>query len=469
METCPYCQQVFTSITSRHKAICEGWPKASPPEPCLCGHVSTSRTQQKRHQSACDTWKARDKKAVYNDRKKATSLARYGVEDGAQAPEVVARRRATTLARYGAENPFSKEASTFQKVQDSLEGKRPVLKGADNPFSREEVKEKLRETMVEKYGAANPQQVPEIRARSRATNLERYGGELLGSPTLRAKADKTNLARYGTTEPSRTPEVIERIRQTNLARYGVNWTNQDPDTRRLQLETMHANYGSHYFASEEGKRDVRAALMERYGVEFPAQIEGNWEKTVAVFREKYGVDHPLQSEVFLEALRNTCRERYGNDYFLWSESHRSENIAKYGVDHPMKNREYARKHLERMGPNMGPTLPERLTASYAPTLLYTGNRTYWRWLPKLSKHKNPDFILPGPYPEKPKKDVTRVVEVFGNFWHSRIFTGKAPFDHEQDLIEAYADIGIDCLILWESEIKSNPNEVRDRLARFLDR
>jgi hypothetical protein len=35
------------------------------------------------------------------------------------------------------------------------------------------------------------------------------------------------------------------------------------------------------------------------------------------------------------------------------------------------------------------------------------------------------------------------------------------------LIEAYAEIGITCLVLWESEVKSDPDSVRSRLERFL--
>lgn len=495
MVNCPHCQANLPSITSRHKAVCPGWPKAPPPDPCLCGHVSTSGTQMKRHKQGCDVWKARDAKAVRAERKRATNVARYGVEDATQTPEARARRAATNVARYGADNPFAKGASTFQKVQDAIDGKRPVLKGADNPFAKPDVQEKVRAAMVEKYGAANPQQVREIRARTRDTMHARYGGELLGSPVLREQINVTNLTRYGTTEPSRTPEVTERIRQTNLVRYGVEWTNQDPDVRRRQLETMFAHYdGKHYFASEEGKREVRAALTERYGVEFPGAIDGHWEKAVAAFRERYGVDHPLQLEEFLDKrvrtnrevygadsplqnpeimakLVSTNRERYGVDHALQNEAVKQKgvqtNLAKYGATHPMKNREYARKHLERMGTNLSPTLPERLVSSYAPTLVYTGNRTYWRWLPKLSKHKNPDFILPGPDAAKPKKGVTRVVEVFGDFWHSRMFTGKAPFDHEQELIDAYADIGIACLVLWESEVKTRPDDVRARIAAHL--
>lgn len=436
---CPHCSRCFQGekLNARHLAKCN--PSVSPAiVPCLCGHPATSLTQMKRHKRECALWQARDLEASKLEslsRKKATSLARYGVEDASQAPEVIARREATNVARYGAANPFSKGASTFQKVQDSLVGKRPVLKGADNPFAKPEVQEKARRSMVVKYGAANAQQVPEIRERTKGTNKERYGGELRGSSVIRAQIDATNLAKYGTTEPSRTPEVVGRIRQTNLTRYGVEWTNQDPDVRRRQLETMFARYGNqHYFASEEGKREVRAALMERYGVEFPGAIDGHWGKAVAAFRERYRVDHPLQLEEFRAKQRATNIERYGQPF--------------PGV------------------PGKGPNKLEARVAAFAPSLIYTGNHTFWKWLPKLGRHKNPDFLVPGPDPEHTQRDIIKVVEVFGDFWHSRMFTGKAPFDHEQELIAAYADIGIQCLILWESEVKSDPEGVQARLTEF---
>lgn len=375
-------------------------------------------------------------KAASREKARRTSLEKYGVDHPLKSPEVISKREATNVEKYGAANPFSKGSSTFDKVQRSLEGRRPILRGEDNPFFREEVKAKVRASMVERYGSPHPQQVEEIRARTRDTNLARYGGEMLGSPILREKAAISNIARYGTTEPSRTPEVMERARQTNLSRYGVEWTNQHPDVRRRQLETMFARYGNaHYFASEEGKREVRAAMLEKYGVEFPAQIEGNWEKTVATFRERYGVDHPLQLEEFREKQRTTNIERYGQPF--------------PGC------------------PDNGPNGLESTVLSFAPSLIYTGNHTWWRHLPKLGRYKNPDFLVPGPDPENPREGVTKVVEAFGDYWHSRIFTGKAPFDHEQELIEAYADIGIRCLIVWEGEVKADPAGVAARLAAFL--
>lgn len=536
-EICPHCDEVFTQVTSRHKAICEGWPDAEEPEPCLCGHESTSLTQMKRHRQVCAVWQTRDADAVARARRVRTMLERHGVENPMQSEEIRAKAAATNLERYGAESVFSKESSKFDEIQASLEGKRPVLRGADNPFAKVNVQAKIRETMLERHGAENPQQVAEIRERTRQTNLERYGHEeTLAAPEIREKIAATNEERYGGVAPSCSPEVVEKQRQTNLEKYGVPWTAMDPDVRRRQLETMEANYGSHFFASEEGKRRVVEGMQAKYGVDYYAQVEGFWEEQVERFLAKYGVPHPLQLAEFLEKRRETCQERYGVDSPLQSpeimakvvatcldrygaESHGASEhmkermrerfgvdyaveappvrektirtclakvgktfpdyetpasseddlVERYGVTHPHKDREYAGYFLHQVGEStkFGPNGLERRVAKLEPRLFYTGDRTFWRWLPKLGHHKNPDFILPGPDSKKPKKNVTKVVEAFGDFWHSRMFTGKAPFEHEQELVEAYAEVGLECLVVWESEVKSDPENVKTRLVNFL--
>jgi hypothetical protein len=391
----------------------------------------------KKHRKECDAWLSRDKKAVQVARMKATMLERHGVENPMQSEEIRAKAEATNQERYGAPNPFAREASTYQKVQDSLVGKRHVAYGSDNHFSKPEVQAKIRATMKERYGAENPQQVAEIRERTEKTNQERYGGTLMASPELREKARKTNLKRYGNAFPQRTEEVKERIKETNMRRYGVPWTGMDPDIRRRQLETHHERYGSHFFASDEGKEAIRSTMKERYGVEFPGAIEGHWDKAVETFKERYGVEHPLQLAEFLEKQQATLVERYGTPF---------PGLRDRGMN-----------GLEGTVFAMAPE----------GSLLFTGDGMWWRKLPLLGANKNPDFIVPGPDPENPKKGVTKVVEAFGDYWHSRIFTGKAPFDHEQELIDAYAEVGLECLILWESEVKYEPEHAKQRLLDFL--
>jgi len=444
-----------------------------------------------------------------------TLQANYGqdVAHPRQLAEAEARRKATLKERYGAENVFSRESSLYTKVREAGDANRKPLYGEANPFSWPEVQEKIRQTNLDKFGVENPQQSPEVRSKTQATNLERYGvEEILAAPAIRRRIEATNEALYGGPTPSCSPGVVERARQTNLERWGVEWTAQHPEIRRQQLETMIENYGSHFFASEVGRTVIRERLVEKYGVDHSAKIDGFWDRLVATFVRKYGVTHPLLLAEFLEARRETCQERYGVDnplqspevyarlietvrvrygvdcvfqaefvkeasrqtntdrygrpYFLSSDTHKQDNIAKYGVPHPMMNREYALAHLEKMS-RPGPNLLERRFASAHPTLMYVGNGAYWRWLPKLGHHKNPDFILPGPDSEHPKKGVTKIVELFGDYWHSKIFTGKADFDHEQELVAAYAESGYRCLIVWESEFKQNPQEVNERVHTFL--
>ena len=523
--TCPYCQTHFPnsdSINARHKAVCSGWQAQlgdTAPRVCLCGHEATSLTQMKRHRSVCEVWKSRHRGTVQMARMAETLQAKHG--EGITHPRLIEeaeeRRKATIKERYGAENVFSKESIIFEKVQESLVGKRTIFYGKDNTFSKPETQEKIRRTNLAKYGVENPNQSPEIRAKTQSTNLQRYGSEeILAAPVIRQKIAETNQEKYGGPAPSCSEEVVEKARQTNLERWGVEWTNQDPDVRRRQLETTFEHYGTYYFASEQGKSEIRAVLIEKYGVDHPAKIDGFWEKTVATFIRKYGATHPLLLAEFLEKREHTCLERYGVEHPLQSpeiyaklvetvkanygveyvlqaesvkekvrqttldrygvpyaiqaesvkEKVRQTNTANYGVPYPMMNREYAFAHLQKMS-RPGPNLFEHRFASLNPELLYVGNGVYWRWLPKVRHHKNPDFILPGPDKDHPKREVGKVVEVFGDFWHSRMFTGKVPFEHEQELIEAYRDIGLDCLIIWEGEVKKDPQAVRARVLAFL--
>ncbi len=437
---CPHCSRSFQTerISPRHISNCPNWPRTLT-EPCLCGFRGESDNKLKAHKQKCEAWQGRDKRAVRAERLRQTSLERYGVEDCRQLPSAREKRAETNLKKYGAENPFSRDSSIFQKVVASQEGKRPVLKGEENPFARPEVQKKIRASMREKYGAENPQQVPEIRARTTTTSENRYGGVLLSSPVLAEKARATNRALYGDEIPQRTEEIKNKIQETNLSRYGVPWTSMNPEVRAKQLEAHHEKWGSHYFASDKGKEHIRSVMVERFGVEFPGAIEGHWERAVQTFKERYGVEHPLQLSEFLDKQRATNLERYGTIF---------PGLRVRGMN-----------GLES----------EVLSLSPEGSLLFTGDGGWWRHLPLLGRNKNPDFIVPGPDPENPKKGVTRVVEAFGDFWHSRMFTGRAPFDHEQELIDAYKEVGIECLILWESEVLGYPEETRARLLEFLSR
>jgi G:T-mismatch repair DNA endonuclease (very short patch repair protein) len=67
---------------------------------------------------------------------------------------------------------------------------------------------------------------------------------------------------------------------------------------------------------------------------------------------------------------------------------------------------------------------------------------------------NGEFVINGRNPDFISTDGTKkVIEVFGNYWHSPLFNpkinGKRTY---RDTLDFYRQHGYDCLILWEDEI-----------------
>ena len=408
---CPFCGKILQRPPqNRHFRQCPAYRVARPdefPPDCLCGHESTSLTQMKRHRQSCDTWAARDAIAVTNERIEKTFTKKYGegVTNAVHVPGAAERKAATMKERYGAENPFSRESSLFEEVQSHWVRKDRTAHLPKDNFARPEIKEKIRQYWQTNHGFDNVTQVPEIRTRQLTTTLERYGDEhSLRVPEIRAKGIKTWIERYGVSDPAQSPDVLERIRQTNLDRYGVEWTTQHPETRNA----------------------MNSALR-------------SFMKTDAA-KQLYSVTHNE------DLYQQTC-------------------LTRFGATHPMKNREYARNHLEHSR-RAGPNSIERKFQEVFPQFMFTGNGSYWRFLPLLDQNKNPDFMLPGPDPENPFHESSTVVEVFGTYWHSELKTGKTIADHELEVIMAWQEVGMKCIVIWEAEF-SDIQKMSERVKLFL--
>lgn len=67
-------------------------------------------------------------------------------------------------------------------------------------------------------------------------------------------------------------------------------------------------------------------------------------------------------------------------------------------------------------------------------------------------HITPDFKVIG---------AMAVVEVYGDYWHR--------FDNPQDRIDAWRSTGVDCIVVWESEIRSNTEAVKFKVIEFISR
>ena len=94
--------------------------------------------------------------------------------------------------------------------------------GVENPFQSEEIKEKVRQTCLDRYGIENPFQSERIKEKIKQTNLGRYGVKHSSqSGQIKSKKINTCLRHLGTEYPAQSGKIKEKIKQTMLERYGV--------------------------------------------------------------------------------------------------------------------------------------------------------------------------------------------------------------------------------------------------------
>lgn len=117
-----------------------------------------------------------------------------------------------------------------------------------------------------------------------------------------------------------------------------------------------------------------------------------------------------------------------------------ENYAKLCAVAKSNHAKYPRNIIKAVLASRGAryTRPERLFDALTPDYVeYTGDKRFWLVF-KDGRHKNPDFVV------RPFSTTKTVVEIFGSYWHSK--------DEEVSLVGQYAEIGVRCIVIWESDV-----------------
>jgi hypothetical protein len=145
--------------------------------------------------------------------------------------------------RQVVQNPFSKE-----EVKEKIRKTNLERYGVATPSSLEIFKQKAAATWLEKYGVAAPMKSEAVRLKSRETCIERYGMPFASqNKVIQKKIANTNVDRYGHSSPF--VFSAEKIKQTNLDRYGVEnsgWIFSVTKHERGHLDTL---WGTHWYRS----------------------------------------------------------------------------------------------------------------------------------------------------------------------------------------------------------------------------
>lgn len=267
------------------------------------------------------------------------------------------------------------------------------------------------------------------------------------------KRKLTNLKKYGGNSPTKSKEVVNKIKKTNLERYGNNSSLhglKQEQTERIFLE----KYGCKTpLSNSDIKEKIKNTLIERYGVEHPLKSNDILKKTKETNLLNWGFDNPSKSKIVLEKIKETNFKKWGVDFYYKSDDFKEKRdkkiLEKYGsIDY------FKSKHrIENVISNKIENYPHNAEIEICNFLeehnlkVTTSRRDIIRG--------ELDIYLP---------DHKIAIEYNGLYWHSDIFKDdKYHLSKYNDCKE----IGIKLIQIWEDQWKNNKNKVKSFLLSKL--
>jgi len=119
------------------------------------------------------------------------------------------------------------------------------------------------------------------------TYFDKYGGHPLQNEEIKNKIKQTCLDRYGVEYVFQNSDIKEKITKTCLKKYGVKNSSQNEQIKRKREETMINKYGAKYpMQNEEIKKNIHNKKNKFYFNEFTKKLE-NLEDYEIISDEKF--------------------------------------------------------------------------------------------------------------------------------------------------------------------------------------
>ena len=226
-------------------------------------------------------------------------------------------------------------------------GKPLVFKGIFFKFcsnicaqSSDEIKQKIKQTCLEKYGVDNYNKTKESKEKIKQTCLEKYGVEYFWqSYECKEKIKQTCLEKYGVDSPLKSEKIRNKSKQTCLKKYGVDNPAKLEENKEKVKQTCLKKYGTISTTQCKEIRDkIKQSCLEKYGVDNPAKLEENKEKVKQTCLKKYGGLAPICDPNIKNQIKQTCLEKYGVDNYGKSLKHKINMSAIMSSDEMQEHR-----------------------------------------------------------------------------------------------------------------------------------
>ena len=202
-----------------------------------------------------------------------------------------------------------RKPETREKIKQTVQERY----GVDHVMHAPEIVEKQRQSMLDKYGVEHFRQSPLYAERTARTCLERYGCEwYMQSSDFKDKARAALLEKYGVDRVMHSSEITEKMREQYLAKTGYEYPMQNPEVRDKAKQSCIDKYGvENYSQTDEYREKYRKTSLERYGTEFPMQNLEIQKKAANTCLSKYGASNYAQSEEGKKRITAGMIQKYG--------------------------------------------------------------------------------------------------------------------------------------------------------------
>lgn len=154
-----------------------------------------------------------------------------------------------------------------------------------------------------------------VKNKRKDTFLEKYGVDNISKlESTKSKVRKTNIDNFGVNYPLENIEVLNRNKKYFTNKYGVDNPSKLDEVKIKRRETKLRNHGNENYVN------IEKSLLTKYQ-RYGDSKYNNRDKFKNTMVENHGVDNPLKSKDILNKVKKTNIERYGREFFVQTEEY----------------------------------------------------------------------------------------------------------------------------------------------------
>ncbi len=128
---------------------------------------------------------------------------------------------------------------------------------------------------------------------------------------VKEKMKQTCLEKYGVENGGASKQAQEKIKQTCLKHYGVEYSWQAKEVKNKIIDNHRKNLGVDWpMQSKKVQEKSKQTCLQKYGCEYSGQSEIKKQKSKETFLKHYGVDHNWKNkECFQQCIDNRFKNK----------------------------------------------------------------------------------------------------------------------------------------------------------------